>query len=77
MLPPGCSPHWQEPPDPLARQLVGGEYVAVRRFARSLEGGADAKAEVDGVVDACGVLINLRTAIMRYRRPKTADRFFR
>lgn len=29
------------------------------------------------VIDACGVLINLRTAIMRYRKPKTLDKFFR
>jgi hypothetical protein len=29
------------------------------------------------VIDVCGVLINLRTAIMRYRKPKTLDKFFR
>lgn len=29
------------------------------------------------VVDACGLLINLRTAIIRYRQPRSLDRFFR
>lgn len=29
------------------------------------------------VIDVVGVLINLRTAIMRYRKPKTLDKFFR
>lgn len=29
------------------------------------------------VLDVCGLLINLRTAIMRYRKPKTLDKFFR
>lgn len=29
------------------------------------------------VVDACGVLINLRTAVLRYRQPRSLDRFFR
>ncbi|KAL4440251.1 hypothetical protein ABPG75_003252 [Micractinium tetrahymenae] len=60
-----------------ARQLRDGEYVAVRRFTRILERGPDAKATVDEVVDACGVLINLRTAIIRYRQPRSFDRFFR
>ena len=60
-----------------ARQLRDGEYVAVRRFTRILERGADAKARVDEVVDACGVLINLRTAIMRYRKPRSHGKFFR
>ncbi|EFN52818.1 hypothetical protein CHLNCDRAFT_26452 [Chlorella variabilis] len=60
-----------------ARQLRDGEYVAVRRFTRILERGPDAKATVDRVVDACGVLINLRTAIIRYRQPRSLDRFYR
>lgn len=29
------------------------------------------------VVDAAGALINLRTAIIRYRQPRSLDRFFR
>ena len=51
--------------------------MAVRRFARSVDRGADAKAAVDAAVDACAVLVNLRTAISRYRQPKSASRFFR
>ena len=59
------------------RNLQDGEYVGVRRFTRTLERGAQAKAEVDQVVDACGALINLRTAIMRYRKPKKLNKFYR
>lgn len=29
------------------------------------------------VINACGLLINLRTAIIRYRQPRSLDRFFR
>lgn len=39
----------QAPLDLEARNLQNGEYVAVRRFTRILEGGVDAKAEVDQV----------------------------
>eukprot|EP00887_Chlorella_sp_A99_P002448 scaffold10.g2448.t1 len=65
------------PLDLEARNMQNGEYVAVRRFVRILEGGADAKATVDQVVDVCGLVINLRTSIMRYRKPKSVDKFFR
>jgi hypothetical protein len=57
--------------------LKEGEYVAVRRFTRILERGVDAKSLLDRVVDQCGALINLRTAIMRYRKPRNHFRFFR
>ncbi|GAB4814185.1 hypothetical protein N2152v2_001231 [Parachlorella kessleri] len=63
--------------DPETRNLRDGDYVGVRRFVRILEAGSDAKATVDNVIDVCGVLINLRTTIMRYRKPKTLDKFFR
>ena len=59
------------------RNLQDGEYVGVRRFTRTLERGSQAKAEVDEVVDACGALINLRTAIMRYRKPPKTNKFYR
>ncbi|PSC67685.1 paladin isoform X1 [Micractinium conductrix] len=67
----------EQPLDLEERQLRDGEYVAVRRFTRILERGPDAKATVDEVIDACGLLINLRTAIIRYRQPRSLDRFFR
>lgn len=63
--------------DPEKRHLEEGDYIGTRRFTRTLERGPEAKAEVDAVVDACGVLINLRTAIMRYRKPKSLEKFFR
>lgn len=63
--------------DPETRNLRDGDYVGVRRFVRVLEQGVDVKTTVDQVIDACGVLVNLRTAIMRYRLPKTMDKFFR
>lgn len=63
--------------DPERVNMENGEYIGVRRFTRTLERGAEAKVEVDAVVDACGVLVNLRTAIMRYRKPKFVDTFFR
>lgn len=63
--------------DPEKKNMEDGEYVGVRRFTRTLERGVEAKAEVDAVIDACGLLVNLRTAIMRYRKPKSVDTFFR
>lgn len=57
--------------------MENGEYLGVRRFTRTLERGGEVKAEVDEVIDACGVIVNLRTAIMRYRKPKSTDTFFR
>ena len=63
--------------DPENKNLIDGEYVGMRRFTRILERGVEAKTEVDAVVDACGVLLNLRTSIMRYRKPKSVGKFFR
>lgn len=63
--------------DPETKNLQEGEYVGMRRFIRILERGIEAKSEVDEVVDACGTLINLRTSIMRYRKPKNIGKFFR
>lgn len=63
--------------DPEKKNMENGEYIGVRRFTRTLERGMEAKAEVDEVIDACGVLVNLRTAIMRYRKPKSVETFFR
>lgn len=57
--------------------LKEGEYVAVRRFVRLLERGGDAKAALDELVDRAGALVNLRTAISRYRKPRRRFRFFR
>ncbi|KAL6785014.1 hypothetical protein ACKKBG_A02080 [Auxenochlorella protothecoides x Auxenochlorella symbiontica] len=65
------------PWDQESANLWSGEYVAVRRLVRILERGAEAKAAVDCAVDAAGALINLRTTIMRYRRPKSLERFYR
>ncbi|KFM27931.1 Triosephosphate isomerase, chloroplastic [Auxenochlorella protothecoides] len=65
------------PWDQESANLWSGEYVAVRRLVRILEHGAEAKAAVDCAVDAAGALINLRTTIMRYRRPKSLERFYR
>lgn len=57
--------------------LKDGEYVGVRRFLRILESGSDAKALTDRVVDTCGSMVNLRTAIMRYRKPQGSSLFYR
>jgi protein-tyrosine phosphatase len=65
------------PMDAQARNLQSGDYVGVRKFTRTLERGPEAKAEVDSVVDVCGALINLRTAIMRYCKPKSVNKFYR
>lgn len=60
-----------------AAALREGEYVGVRRFTRTLERGGDAKAVVDALVDRCGALLNLRTEILLYRRPRRSFRFYR
>lgn len=54
-----------------------GEYVGVRRFVRVLEYGDEAKDALDRTVNACSAVINLRTAIMRYRTPRNNHRFYR
>lgn len=53
------------------------EYVGVRRFIRALDKGMDSKAFVDHYVDRCAAVVNLRTAIMRYRKPRGSFRFYR
>ena len=60
-----------------ASSLRDGDYVAVRRFTRILERGIDAKQTVDALINRCGSLVNLRAAIMRYRKPRRSFRFFR
>ena len=57
--------------------LREGEYVGVHRFVLTLENGYDAKHLTDLATDKCGQLINLRTAIMRYRTPQGNSRFHR
>lgn len=49
------------------RSLASGGYVGVRRVVRLLENGDGIKRVVDGMVDVCSQLINLRVAIMKYR----------
>lgn len=46
-----------------------GTYLAVRRLILLLDSGPDSKQAVDRVIDACDLLINLRTSIMRFRKP--------
>lgn len=62
---------------PEIHSLREGEYVGVRRFTRILERGTEAKSDLDRVIDRCGSLVNLRTAIMRYRKPRRWFRFYR
>ena len=62
---------------PEVKSLKEGEYVGVRRFTRILERGTEAKSDLDKVIDRCGGLVNLRTAIMRYRKPRRWFRFYR
>ena len=62
---------------PEVKSLKEGEYVGVRRFTRILERGTEAKSDLDIVIDRCGGLVNLRTAIMRYRKPRRWFRFYR
>ena len=62
---------------PEVKSLKDGEYVGVRRFTRILERGPEAKSDLDKVIDRCGSLVNLRTAIMRYRKPRRWFRFYR
>lgn len=62
---------------PEVKSLKEGEYVGVRRFTRILERGTESKGKLDTVIDRCGGLVNLRTAIMRYRKPRRWFRFYR
>lgn len=71
-----CAQH-TGPNTPEVKSLKEGEYVGVRRFTRILERGTEAKSELDKVIDRCGGLVNLRTAIMRYRKPRRWFRFYR
>ena len=72
-----CNTHLQSEVDPESAALRDGDYVAVRRFTRMLERGSEAKAALDQVIDRAGALVNLRTAISRYRKPRRRFRFFR
>ncbi|CAL9065489.1 unnamed protein product [Musa banksii] len=44
-----------------------GEYTVIRSLIRVLEGGAEAKKQVDKVIDKCDSMQNLREAIATYR----------
>lgn len=59
------------------RSLAAGGYVGVRRVVRLLEEGDSAKRALDTLVDAASVLINLRVAIMKYRKPRSSYKFLR
>lgn len=72
-----CGGQHMEAMTPEIRSLKEGEYVGVRRFTRILERGTEAKSDLDKVIDRCGSLVNLRTAIMRYRKPRRWFRFYR
>ncbi|GFR48167.1 hypothetical protein Agub_g10003 [Astrephomene gubernaculifera] len=61
----------------LQRSLAGGGYVGVRRVARLLEEGDAAKAVVDQIIDAASDVINLRVAIMKYRKPRSSYKYIR
>lgn len=52
-----------------------GDYVGVRRVVRVLEYGDEAKEVLDRTINACSAVINLRTAIMRYRTPRNNHRY--
>lgn len=44
-----------------------GEYAVIRSLIRVLEGGVEAKKQVDKVIDKCASMQNLREAIATYR----------
>lgn len=59
------------------RSLASGGYMGVRRLTRLLENGEAAKRLADSMIDACSQLINLRVAIMRYRKPRHSYKYIR
>ncbi|GLC33893.1 hypothetical protein PLESTM_000131000, partial [Pleodorina starrii] len=61
----------------LQRSLAGGGYVGVRKVARLLEEGDSAKKVVDQIIDAASDVINLRVAIMKYRKPRSSYKYIR
>ena len=70
-----ASAHHVDPREVAAIQ--SGDYEGVRRFTRVLAGGEAAKAAADAAVDAAGRVVNLRSSIARYRRPRRTFRFYR
>jgi hypothetical protein len=51
--------------------------VGVRRVVRLFEEGERCKLVVDGMADAASDLLNLRVAIMKYRKPRSSYKFMR
>ncbi|RWR94458.1 paladin isoform X2 [Cinnamomum micranthum f. kanehirae] len=47
--------------------ILRGEYAVIRSLTRVLEGGVEAKRQVDKVIDKCSSMQNLREAIATYR----------
>lgn len=45
-----------------------GNYTSVKHLVRLLDSGPDSKLAVDRVIDACGLMINLRMAIARFKK---------
>ncbi|GLI60364.1 hypothetical protein VaNZ11_002488 [Volvox africanus] len=70
---------WELDPEELElnRSLAGGGYVGVRKVARLLEEGDAAKKMVDEIIDAADDVINLRVAIMKYRKPRSSYKYIR
>ncbi|KAG2430310.1 hypothetical protein HYH02_013787 [Chlamydomonas schloesseri] len=70
---------WDLEPDEveLQRSLAAGGYVGVRKIERLLEEGEAAKKVVDQIIDAASDLINLRVAIMKYRKPRSSYTYMR
>lgn len=63
---------WDVEPEELEEQkaLAAGGYVGVRRVVRLFEEGERCKQVVDSMADAASELLNLRVAIMKYRKPR-------
>ena len=47
------------------RALQRGEWLVVRRLLRLLQGGEEAKNELDDAIDCCAALINLRECVLQ------------
>ena len=75
-LPPWFCARVSPPPSPRPASdadLRAGRFAAVRSLLRALDGGADAKAALDAVLDAAGGMQNLREAIAGYRARLAAE----
>ncbi|KAG1680951.1 hypothetical protein FOA52_009910 [Chlamydomonas sp. UWO 241] len=70
---------WDLEPEEVEEQksLAAGGYVGVRRVVRLLEEGEGSKNVVDNMVDAASDMINLRVAIMKYRKPRSLYKYIR